>query len=281
MAPEELREIFDEDAVLYDRARPGYPAGLVDDLFELAGLTSGARIVEIGPGTGQATLALAERGASVLAVELGASLAAQLRRRTAGLPVEVAVGAFEEVPLPEPSDAVVAFTAWHWLTPGVRVQKAYDALRPGGFLATVTTEHVRGGSSAFFADAQRCYEQWDPATPPGLRLTPAEEVPPFLDEVDTSELFAPAVRHRCTQDVTYSAPGYLDVLATYSGHRALTDERRRGLFHCLRRLIEDSSEGSVTKRYLYELRVARRRPSSEASGHPSGAPPSQSGRPAV
>jgi len=232
----------------------------VDDLVELAGLGPEARVVEIGPGTGQATVPLAMRGVSVIAVELGAALAAQLRRRTAGLPVEVAVGAFEEVPLPsEPFDAVVAFTAWHWLTPGVRVQRAHDALRPGGFLATVTTEHVLGGTAPFFADAQQCYERWDPATPPGLRLTPAEEIPPIVDEVDTSELFGPAVRHRCTQDVTYTSRSYLDVLATYSGHRALTDERRRGLFGCLERLIDDSYHGSVTKRYLYELRVAQRR----------------------
>ncbi len=108
MAPRGLRGIFDEDAVLYDRARPGYPEELLDDLFELAGPNPSARIIEIGPGTGQATVALAARGASVLPVALGASLAARLRRRTTGLPVEVAVGAFEEVPLSERFDAVVA-----------------------------------------------------------------------------------------------------------------------------------------------------------------------------
>lgn len=280
MAPGELRGIFDEDALLYDQARPGYPDALVDDLFELAHLGPGAGIVEIGPGTGQATLPLVARGASVLALELGASLAAQLGRRTAGLPVDIAVGAFEDIALPRGrSDAVVAFTAWHWLTPGVRMQQAHDALRPGGCLATVTTEHVLGGTAQFFADAQRCYERWDPDTPPGLRLTPAEELPPWVDEVDTSELFAPAVRHRFTQDVTYSTRGYLDVLATYSGHRALSKERRRGLFACLERLIEGSYQGSVTKRYLYELRVARRQvppaaatpPPGRVQGHPAGA----------
>src|SRR5690242_3978015 len=43
-----LRGSFDEDAELYDRARPGYPAALFDDLDALAELPPGARVLEIG-----------------------------------------------------------------------------------------------------------------------------------------------------------------------------------------------------------------------------------------
>lgn len=254
--------VFDEDADLYDRARPGYPDRLFDGLAELTGVGPGSRVVEIGPGTGQATLPLAVGGSYVMAVELGASLAAMLHRRTAGLPVDVVVSAFEDCPLPaEPFDTVAAFTAWHWLTPEVRAEKAYAALRPGGSLATVTTTHVLGGTEQFFVDVQDCYERWDPATPPGLRLLPTEQVPPALDEVDGSELFEPAVRRRYHQDIRYSTPGYLEVLGTYSGHRALAPERRRGLLECIGRLIDTGYQGVVTKRYLHELRVAHRRPS--------------------
>jgi SAM-dependent methyltransferase len=96
-----LRAIFDEAAELYDRARPGYPAALFDDLAELTPLRPGSRVLEIGPGTGQATLPLAERGYQVVAVELGADLAAVARRKLAGFPnVEVVTAAFEDWPLP-------------------------------------------------------------------------------------------------------------------------------------------------------------------------------------
>jgi len=54
----QLRETFDTVAALYDRARPRYPSALFDDLADLAGIGSGARVLEIGPGTGQATLAV-------------------------------------------------------------------------------------------------------------------------------------------------------------------------------------------------------------------------------
>lgn len=258
--PGPLRAIFDEDADLYASARPGYPDELFADLFDLAGLGPGARVLEIGPGTGQATVALASRGCSVVGVELGASLAATLGRVAEGLPVEVVVGAFEDyAPPPEPFDAVAAFTAWHWVTPEARLSHTHAALRPGGSLITVTTEHVLGGTEQFFADAQRCYERWDPATPAGLRLRPSDEIPPALDEVDTSELFEPAFRRRYQQDITYSTRGYLDLLHTYSGHRALTADQRSGLMSCLGHLIDTTYRGTVTKRYLYELRVAHRR----------------------
>ena len=47
-----------------------------DDLAEFGQLAPGARILEIGCGTGQATRSLAERGYRIIAVELGADMAA-------------------------------------------------------------------------------------------------------------------------------------------------------------------------------------------------------------
>ena len=65
-----LRATFDEVADLYEAARPTYPPQLFDDLVSLAGLSPGARVVEIGCGTGQATLPLAERGLEIVCVLL-------------------------------------------------------------------------------------------------------------------------------------------------------------------------------------------------------------------
>ncbi|MGI5451956.1 class I SAM-dependent methyltransferase [Streptomyces sp. CA-249302] len=255
-----LRETFNEVAELYDRARPRYPRPLVEDLARVTGLGPESRVLEIGPGTGQLTVPLAEFGCHVTAVELGDAMASVARRRLARFPrVDVRNAAFESWELPaEPFDLVVCATAFHWIDPAVRVVKTARALRPGGRLALVRTEHVAGGTEEFFALAQGCYERWDPATPPGLRLQPASEIPVGTAELEDSPLFDPVVATRHTQDVSYTADQYIDVLLTYSGHRALDETARQGLLGCLRQLIESRHDGRITKRYLHELIVATR-----------------------
>ena len=52
MEREQLRTRFEEVPELYDRARPTYPEELFEDLAALAGLGEGARVLEIGCGTG-------------------------------------------------------------------------------------------------------------------------------------------------------------------------------------------------------------------------------------
>ena len=257
-----LRVTFDEDAERYDRARPGYPPAVFDDLAALAEIGPGSRVLEIGCGTGQATVPLAERGCEIVAVELGAGLADVARRNLAGFPkVEVVTAPFESWPLPpEPFDLVLSATAFHWIDPAVRVVKSAQALRPGGTLATIATYHVAGGTVQFFADAQRCYERWDPATPPGLRLEPAEAIHQEGEEIVRSGLFEPPRFRRHVTDLTYTRASYIDVLLTYSGHRALPPDAQHGLLTCIGDLIDAQPGGQVVKRYLSELRTARRLP---------------------
>ncbi|GAA1372763.1 class I SAM-dependent methyltransferase [Streptomyces beijiangensis] len=243
-----LRDIFDEDAELYDRVRPAYPAALVGDLVARAGLGVGSRVLEVAPGTGKLTLPLARTGADVTGVELGPSMAAVARRNLAAYPrVRIEVGDFETWALPgEPYDLVVIATAYHWIDPLVRVRKPIEALRPGGVFAVVTTHHVAGGSEEFFAGVQEIYERWDPATPPGIRLRDAAVV-------DTDVGFGPVVARKYTQEITYTSAEYLDVLLTYSGHRALVPWRREGLLSGIGELIDTRYGGRITKRYMHEL----------------------------
>jgi len=52
----------------------------------------------------------------------------------------------------------------------------------------------------------------------------------------------------------------LDLLNTYSGHRALEPARRIPLLECIGKLIDGSYGGQITKRYLSELQVANPHP---------------------
>lgn len=257
------RETFDRAAERYDRTRPGYPDRLFHDLASLGGLPPNARILEIGTGTGQATSSLLERGYHVTGVELGANLAALARRRLArfGSRVTIHVGPFESWPLPdEPFDAVVAFTAFHWVDATTRVERAAAALRAGGVLATVATNHVAGGTERFFQDVQRCYARWDPTTATGFRVPPADDIASESGEIDRSGLFGPVTFKRYERDRPYTTAQYLDVLRTYSGHQTVEPDALDGLLRCIEELIDDRYNGRIEKRYLNELRLARRLP---------------------
>ena len=256
---DDLRAIFDEDAELYDRARPGYPDALFDDLFAMAGIGARSRVLEIGCGTGQATVALAERGVVVVAVELGANLARVAARNLAAYPdAQVVVSAFEDWPLPEaPFDAVVAFTAFHWVDQAVGIDKVAQALRPGGAFATVTTDHVAGGTEAFFV-----------GRPGLLRAMGPDDTARAPARTGRPDRAGRGARSRRTVRRRGAAPlrdrhrlfdqRYLDVIRTYSPTRALDDERRTGLLTCMGSLIDTRYGGLVVKRYLRQFRVAHR-----------------------
>jgi SAM-dependent methyltransferase len=249
---ERLRATFGEDAERYDRIRPDYPEALFTDLPP-------GRVLEIGCGTGQATLPLAAAGRTITAVELSDTMAAIATRKLAAFPaVEVIVSAFEDWPLPEtPFDLVLSATAFHWLDPGTRMRKSAAALRPGGTLAVVSTHHVLGGTVPFFADVQDCYERYDPDTPPNLRQQRAADIPEDAEEFTTSPDFGPVTSHNYEWDRTYTTDEYLDLLLTYSNHRALPTAAQTGLLTCIGSLI-DSYGGSITKSYLTRLTMAQR-----------------------
>jgi SAM-dependent methyltransferase len=223
-------------------------------------------LLEIGCGTGQATQPLAERKFQITAIELGANLAAVARRKLARFRnVAVVVAAFEEWSLPaEPFDAVVSATAFHWLDPSVRVVRAADALRPGGVLATIGTHHIDGGDARFFIDVQDCYRRWSgfPSPSGGGQaggLPKAAEVPQDSGELERSGRFEPATFRRYEWEQAYTGQEYVDLLSTYSDHRALDATALQHLLECVRALIDNRYRGRVRKRYLNELRIARHR----------------------
>jgi SAM-dependent methyltransferase len=255
-----LRTTFDEVPELYDRARPLYPAELFDDLVAFAGLRAGSRVLEIGCGTGQATLPLAERGFEVVCVELGEQLAAVAQRKLAGFSnVEVVNAVFEEWEADERSfDAVVAFTAFHWVDPGVKYEKAARLLRPGGALAVAETEHVLAdGGDPFWSEVQADY---DAAAPSDRNRPPPrpEEIGDLRDQIEETGLFTGVEVRRHLTDVTYSAEEYISVLDTYSPNRAMEAAKRELLYDLIRRRIEVRPSQAVRKTYLFTLNLARR-----------------------
>ena len=255
-----LKRTFDQDAELYDKARPDYPEQIFDDLFALGGLDHTAVVLELGCGTGQATRHLARRGCRVVCLELGENLAAVACRNLASFPrVEIVTSAFESwEPHDSLFDMVFAATSWHWLDPGVRYEKAARVLKPGGILAIVDSGHAfPDGFDPFFTEIQRCYEAiGEPHL--GWPLPRPEQEPDRRDEIERIGLFEVVGVRRHVWTVDYTADTYIDVLNTYSGNIVWAQWKRDKLYAEVRRLISQRSDERIRKHYLSILQVCRR-----------------------
>ena len=124
-----MAQSFGSDPERYDRARPSYPAALVE---RVVAASPGRDVLDVGCGTGIVARQFQAAGCTVLGVEPDARMAGQARQR--GLEVEVAT--FEDWdPAGRAFGAVVAGQAWHWIDPVAGAAKAARSLRPGGRLA--------------------------------------------------------------------------------------------------------------------------------------------------
>jgi SAM-dependent methyltransferase len=255
-----LKRTFDQDAELYDKARPEYPEQIFDDLFALGGLASDAAVLELGCGTGQATRHLARRAGSVVCIELGANLAAVARRNLESFPrIEVITSDFESwEPRESRFDMVFAASSWHWLDPEVRYAKTARVLKPIGILAIVDNGHAfPDGFDPFFTEIQQCYEA---IGEPHLKWPPprVEDEPDRREEIERTGRFEVVGVKRYVWPVDYSADTYVNVLNTYSGHIAWKQSKRDQLYAEVRRLIAQRPDGRIRKHYLSIVHVCRR-----------------------
>ena len=126
----EQRLVFGEVAETYDRVRPRYPADLLDAVVRVAGPADRGAVLEVGCGTGKATVGLAARGVAVLALEPSDAMAAVARRRCATYPsVRIDAVAFEDWTGEAGGYRLLASAqAWHWIRPVVRLVQAHRVL---------------------------------------------------------------------------------------------------------------------------------------------------------
>lgn len=255
--PHLLRTTFDDSPEAYDRARPVAPPALFDDLVGLARLEPGARILEIGCGTGQATLPLAERGLEIVGVELGEGLAELARRKLARFPgVQIVVASFEGWrPTATAFDAVVAFNSFHWVDPELRFSKSADLLRAGGALAVVGMRFVdHDDADPLWKALQRDYEAVAGLPEPRVR---ADALADRSAEFEASGRFRNVSVRRHVWDVTFDADAYVALLHTSSWHRRLDEDVRRTLFARIHRRIESRPGRTIEPTMAAVLYVAR------------------------
>ena len=254
--PGDARFSFNEAVEVYDEVRPSYPDEVFDELFVL--LPPEPEIVEVGPGTGQATKSLVARGASVRAIEIGPAMADRLR---SSLPTDrllVSVADFEEVMVPVASaDAVFSATAYHWISRSAQTDRPAAILRPGGVVAIVDLVQVDSLEDlGFFAACTPIYERYGQ----GHRGPPAparENVDPEIrSTLDADARFAHVTVRRYDWDQTYIASDYRKLMQSYSGTQMMNNSDRAGLLDDMEAFIRSEFRGRVTRPLVVTLTTA-------------------------
>lgn len=255
--PDDIRLSFNEDAEVYDRVRPRYPAAMFDNLFEM--LPVGPQIIEVGPGTGQATKDLLARGAFVRAVEIGPAMAAKLQSNLRSDRLEVTVGDFETVNLRlANADGVFSATAYHWISRQAQTDRPAAVLRPSGVVAIVDLIQVDSpDDGGFFAAYQPIYEHYGQ----GHRGPPApvrEAADPGIRQVlEADGRFRSVEVRRWDWNQTYTASEYRQLMLSYSSTQMMNEPDRSGLVEDMEFFIREQFADSVTRPLVVTLTTAR------------------------
>lgn len=237
---QERSKLFDREAERYDRCRPTYPAALINDL--LGPKPEGLDVLDVGCGTGIASRLMAERGATVLGVEVAPRMAQIARSHGA----DVEVGAFEDWnPAGRRFDRVTSAQAWHWLDLPVATAKAASVLRPNGRLCLMWNA---GYPSDDLADALTA--AYGSVLPSGVhtvytgyaahRSTDAKSgLDRELAVIAAHPEFGDATEKWYPWTQTYHRDQWLELLLSRSDHTALDPSVQSRLFEAIGAAIDD------------------------------------------
>jgi SAM-dependent methyltransferase len=162
----------------YARHRAGFPPELLDRLAAMGVVRTGARVVDLGTGTGSLARLFAQHGCKVTGIDIAGPLLEQARRldRDAGVEISYVEAPAEATGLPDGEfDVVSAGQCWHWfdrpaaarevarllVSGGSVVIAHFDWLPiPGNVVAATEEIILRYTPSWPFADRAGLYPQW-------------------------------------------------------------------------------------------------------------------------
>jgi SAM-dependent methyltransferase len=222
---------FDGWAGEYDRFRPGYPDELFEEVQRRLELPARPLVVDVGAGTGRASLAMAGLGWRVTSVEPGRAMLEVLRARAAdeGLTLSTVQASAEATGLdPQTVDLVTAAQAFHWFDADRALAEFARILRPGGGVALFW--NVRDAdASPFLADYAALLRRYRPdGGDMGRYETSGRDA--TRAAFGRAEAFAPVELVHLHQTVPMTASEFIGMAFTASYVRAALDPGQQDRF---------------------------------------------------
>ena len=252
------RMAFNEDELNYDRYRPLYPDELFSDIKLYSSISSISHVLEIGIGTGQATLPFLEAGCKVTAVELGDKLSVYVSKKYANYSdFQVIHADFMQAALLEESyDLIYCATAFHWLPQPESYQKIMKLLKKGGTLALFWNHPFPNRNDDITNQInQSVYQKYRPSDKKQIEFSESDLI------IRENELIEAGFTDACTKlyhrSRCLSSSDYIGLLNTYSDHRILP-ENIKSAFELEMKTLLDSSGGFINIYDTLDLYLARK-----------------------
>lgn len=252
------RFTFNEDVMNYEKWRPTYCEELFHDIMEYSKLDMHKKALEIGIGTGQATLPFLKTECDLIAIELGENLAEFSQNKfKAYKNFNILNVPFEDFKCDENTfDLIYSATAFHWIDENIGYPKALKLLKPGGTLALFWNKPFIGRKDDLLHQKiQSIYERYKPS-----KAKPIEN-----DKEHYKELLE-KLRKYGFKDVElklyhktriFNAYNYISLLNTYSDHIAMNPNIKEHFEKEIRQAILDNNN-SLKIYDTMELYLARK-----------------------
>lgn len=236
----DLRKTFNENEYNYDKARPDYPKELFEDIFSYINLLKDSKILEIGIGTGQATLPFLNKYCNVTAVELGDNLAKYcLQKFSCFENFDIVNSDFIEADLPVKNfDFIYSATAFHWIPKDKGYEKIKSLLKPNGAVALFWNHpFVSHTSDETNLASMAVYKKYRPndKTPTEFDLSKSQEQVIELRKYGFTDIKSKVYKR--IRKLT--SEEYINLIKTYSDHNALPEDVRNAFEKEMRQAIDE------------------------------------------
>ena len=237
----EFRRVFDTIPEQFDRYRPRYCPALFSDLIAFAGIGPGKTVLELGPGTGQATEPILNTGCDYHAVELGEHLVQVMKRKYGSRPNfhivndDFITHDFED----RRFDLIYSAATIQWIPEEVAFGKTFALLKPGGTLAMMLTKgDYRTHDEALFQRIQEVYAKYFHPETEYVHGSFAYTKAPDYGYVD----FEKRAYHG---ERVFTADEYAAFCGTHCDHIVIPEPDKSRLFSGLRQAVMDAGNRIV------------------------------------
>jgi len=252
------RLVFNEIADEYDKWRPAYTPELYADIMAYSGINETSRALEIGIGTGIATLPILETNCRITAIELGDKLAEYTKRKFAGFNnIEIINTAFEDYVCPNDTyDFIYAACSFHWIPEGIGYPRVFNLLKSGGAFARFANWQQRDKDNEPLNEAiHKVYAKYMPSAVQKPDYT-EEDCKRLADESLKYGFFKVDYRMYHRKRI-FDAESYVLLQRTHGGHADMQEDKWALFAKEIKEAINNNG-GKINVYDIMELQLARK-----------------------